>query len=224
MSRTCSWCPTPSWSAASSRPSASACRPAGPSRRGSLQPRPDWPDIEVNANTFKPECSQLKRINLFLILPPCFSRSVIFWKAKLPSGRFLAICFENLTTVFLPLYQKLDRTLIYFILVKILQLSFRLFLMKWEPRRKHLSSKSWKEAFFVVSNGLCRNHFVSNESFKKTMLKLFFRLFFAQPESKLVLSAYSWSSWTPLSNKKPELNQNQTFLSPIGHSFESNDI
>ena len=88
MSRTCSWCPTPSWSAASSRPSASACRPVGPSRRGSRQRRPVWPDIEVNANTFKPECSQLKRINLFLILPPCFSRSVIFWKAKLPSGRF----------------------------------------------------------------------------------------------------------------------------------------
>lgn len=93
MSRTCSWCPTPSWSAASSRPSASACRPAGPSRRGSRQRRPVWPDIEVNANTFKPECSQLKRINLFLILPPCFSRSVIFWKAKLPSGRFFGDLF-----------------------------------------------------------------------------------------------------------------------------------
>ena len=188
MSRTCSWCPTPSWSAASSRPSASACRPVGPSRRGSLRPRPDWPDIEVNANTFKPECSQLKRINLFLILPPCFSRSVIFWKAKLPSGRFLAICFENLTTVFLPLYQKLDRTLISFILVKILQLSFRLFLMKWEPRRKHLSSKSWKEAFFVVSNGLFRNHFVSSESFKKRCWNFFFGYFLLNPNRNFPLT------------------------------------
>ena len=81
-----------------------------------------------------------------------------------------------------------------------------------------------KRSIFCRFQRFVSEPFCFERKFKKTMLKLFFRLFFAQPESKLVISASSWSSWTPLSYKKPELNQNQTFLSPNGHSFESNDI